>query len=128
MTPEMRRVLEVLTKYKVSLPVGALVELGILNDPAPTRDVHARSISLAEMRAIAERGGRVRWNHSGIVERVTVSTTNPHGFVAQGHYTRTHYVAPRPVYFCTPYNEQGVYLPAIGDPYAVPLNLVRSFR
>ncbi len=121
MTPEMRRVLEVLAKYKVSLPVGALVELGIFDD-------HARGISLAEMRAIAERGGRVRWNHSGIVERVTVSTTNPHGFVAQGHYTRTHYVAPRPVYFCTPYEEQGVYLPAIGDPYAVPLNLVRSYR
>ena len=53
MTPEMRRLIEILAKYRVSLPVGALEELGLL-------DERITSISLAEMRQIAERGGRVR--------------------------------------------------------------------
>lgn len=114
----MRRLLEVLAKYHVSLPVGAMIELGFLDD-------RITSISLAEMRAIAERGGRVRWNSSGIVEQVTVSTTNPAGFVARGYYTRAHYVAPRPVFFCAPYDEPGVFLPPVGNPKGVPVNLVK---
>lgn len=119
MTPEMRRLMDVLVKYRVSLPVGALVELGLFDERAP-------GMSLAEMRQVAEQGGRVRWNHSGIVEQVTVSTTNPTGFVAKGYYTKPHYMSPKPVYYCTPYQEPGAFLPPVGDPKRVVMNLLRK--
>lgn len=127
MSPETKRVFDILAKYKVSLPVAAYIELGIL--PAWDQDVPPEKVSRfqrqynprgyvdrqapagaplitgltpmshTEMMHIAMRKGRVRWFASGIVERLGCPDSRTYIF-ASGKHTSLHILRERTWYNC----------------------------
>lgn len=119
MNPETRRVLDILAKYHVLIPVGAIVELGLVPDYDP-----GITTTLEQMHTIASYQGTVRWAYSGIVERI-VPAKNAKGFLAWGFWTRPHFVPAKIAYDCV---EDPGPLNAVGNPTLVHPALLRPER
>lgn len=107
MTPELRRIMGVLAKYKISLPVAAYIELGLFEDSPPTltkaKPTYKR-MSLSEMIECARKRGRVRWRRSGIVERLSLKHDGVATDIrAAGAYTTSHLLEFKGWYDCEPY-------------------------
>jgi hypothetical protein len=103
MSPEADRILRILAKYQVVLPVAAYLELGIIEErvpPPPKADyrLYAQGLTRAQMMEIARRKGRVCWLASGVTERLRLSLMGD--LYAAGKHTKDHWLGVRETYNC----------------------------
>lgn len=113
-------VLTILVKYNVQLPVGAMIELGIIKIPDKTQSYMSRQ----QLVELARKGGAVRWNSSGLVEQVVYKNNSV--VLAWGKYTRPHEIKEgRSSYACQPW-EGNVNLATDVDLSRIPPGYLRG--
>lgn len=121
-------VLQILARHNVSVPVGALIDLGLVRSnllPERRQPQRRAGLSHGELMNLARQGKRIRWFYSGVVERVHFDSDR-NCIMAGGVFTVHHPLPSRAHYNCS--EQRGTRLKDLGDPKKVPRTLLTPLK